>query len=124
MSAEKLVDEWVRLYNDQDFRGLASMYTDDVTYACGPFGLVFAGRDAFVEHVQEYGRAVPDRKLTVTRIIGEGAVIAVEYDFAGTSSGLLPVLPAAGEPISTTFCTVLQLRGGRIAGQEDYLGGR
>lgn len=39
--------------------------------------------------------------------------------------GGLPVLPPppAGQPITTTFCTVLQPAANRIATQTDYVGG-
>ncbi|MEU2869173.1 nuclear transport factor 2 family protein [Streptomyces olivoreticuli] len=122
--ADKLVHEWVNAYNDQDFGRFGALFTDDVAYACGAFGLAFTGRDAWVHHVQEYAGAVPDRKLTLQQIITGGDAIAVEYDFSGTSSGAHPGLPPAGEPVNVSFCTVMQLRGGQIASQVDYLGGR
>ncbi|MGW6526664.1 ester cyclase [Streptomyces venezuelae] len=124
MISIKLVQQWADAYNDQDFTRFGALFTDDVTYACGAFELSFTGRDAWVHHVQEYAAAVPDRKLTLTRAIADGDAIAVEYDFAGTSSGTLPGLPPAGEPVKVSFCTVLQLSGGKIASQVDYLGGR
>lgn len=120
----ELVHEWVDAYNEQDFERFGAVFTDDVVYACGAFGLAFTGRDAFVGHVREYAGAVPDRKLTLKRVIAEGDAVALEYGFAGTSSGAHPGLPPAGQPVSVGFCTVLQLRDGRIASQSDYLGGQ
>lgn len=77
-----------------------------------------------MRHLQEYAGAVPDRKFTVKRTIANGDAIAVEYDFAGTSSGVHPGLPPAGEPVTVSFCSVLRLRGDRIAWQTHYLGGQ
>ncbi|MFC4517299.1 ester cyclase [Streptomyces ehimensis] len=122
--ANELVHEWVDAYNAQDFDRFGAVFTDDVAYSCGAFGLAFTGRDAFVGHVQEYAGAVPDRKLTLKRVIAEGDAIALEYGFAGTSSGAHPGLPPAGQPVNVSFCTILQLRGGQIASQVDYLGGQ
>ncbi|MEU8546311.1 nuclear transport factor 2 family protein [Streptomyces roseoverticillatus] len=124
MNSTTFVHEWVNAYNNQDFDGFGAMCTDDVTYDCGPFGHAFTGRDALVRHIREYAAAVPDRKLTPKRVIADGDAIAVEYDFAGTSSGAVPGLPPAGQPISISFCTILQLRDGRITSQVDYLGGQ
>ncbi|WP_058045401.1 ester cyclase [Streptomyces roseifaciens] len=120
----ELVNEWVDSYNAKDFDRFGAVLADDVDYVCGAFGLTFTGRDAFVGHVQEYAGAVPDRKLTLKRVIAEGDAVALEYDFAGTSSGAHPGLPPAGAPVNVSFCTVMQLRGGRIASQTDYLGGQ
>lgn len=123
MDASTFVDEWASAYNDQDLDRFGALFTDDVTYTLKAFGLAFTGRDAWVGHVREYASAVPDRKLTVRRTIADGDAIAVEYDFAGTSAGILPNLPPTGEPVTATFCTILHLRGGQAAAQTDYLGG-
>ncbi|MEV4439901.1 nuclear transport factor 2 family protein [Streptomyces sp. NPDC049577] len=124
MNSHKLVHEWANAYNDQDFDRFGELYTDDTAYECGPFGLAFTGRDAFVRHLREYAGAVPDRKFTIERVIADGDAIAVEFGFAGTSAGVHPGLPPAGEPVTARFCSVLQLREGRIASQTDYLGGQ
>ncbi|PSJ30731.1 hypothetical protein B7P34_01715 [Streptosporangium nondiastaticum] len=122
--AKAIVDAWASAYNDQDFDRFATLYTDDVPYTCAAFGLAFTGRDAFVAHIKEYAGAVPDRKMTIQRVIADGNAIAIEFDFAGTSSGMHPALPPKGEPVRTTFCTVLTLQDGKIASQADYLGGQ
>ncbi|WKU48701.1 nuclear transport factor 2 family protein [Streptomyces sp. VNUA116] len=122
--AKTIVDAWASTYNDQDFDRFATLYTDDVPYTCAAFGLAFTGRDAFVAHIKEYAGAVPDRKMTIQRVIADGNAIAIEFDFAGTSSGMHPALPPKGEPVRTTFCTVLTLQDGKIASQADYLGGQ
>ncbi|MEU1378309.1 nuclear transport factor 2 family protein [Streptomyces triculaminicus] len=122
--AQAIVEAWASAYNDQDFDRFGTLYADDVPYTCAAFGLAFTGRDAFVAHVKEYAGAVPDRKMTIQRIIADGDAIAVEFAFAGTSSGVHPALPPKGEPVRTTFCTVLTLRDGKIASQTDYVGGQ
>jgi steroid delta-isomerase-like uncharacterized protein len=122
--ANKLVQEWVDAYNDQDFDRFGALFTADVAYACGAFQLAFSGRDAWIHHVQEYAGAVPDRRLTLKQVIADGDTIAIEYGFGGTSSGAHPALPPAGQPVTVGFCTVLQLRGDQIAAQTDYLGGQ
>ncbi|QDQ15199.1 ester cyclase [Streptomyces spectabilis] len=123
MHAEKFVQEWASAYNDQDFDRFGALFTDDVAYTLKAFGLAFTGRDAWVNHVREYAAAVPDRKLTLRRTVADGDTIAVEYDFAGTSAGILPNLPPKGEPVTVSFCTILRLRGEQAASQVDYLGG-
>ncbi|WP_367136833.1 MULTISPECIES: ester cyclase [Streptomyces] len=120
----ELVHAWADSYNEQDFDRFGTLFTDDVAYTCGAFGLAFTGRDAFVGHIREYAGAVPDRKLTLKRVIAEGDAVAIETDFAGTSSGTHPALPPAGQPVTVSFCTILHLHAGRIASQTDYLGGQ
>ncbi|MFI1972462.1 hypothetical protein BLA24_33400 [Streptomyces cinnamoneus] len=124
MNSDTFVHAWANAYNDQDFHRFGELYTDDTTYECGPFGLAFTGRDPFVRHLREYAGAVPDRKFTIERVIADGDAIAVEFGFGGTSAGVHPGLPPAGEPVTARFCSVLQLREGRIASQTDYLGGQ
>ncbi|MFI6006714.1 nuclear transport factor 2 family protein [Streptomyces sp. NPDC051366] len=94
-------------------------FRDDVAYTIGAYQLAFTGRNAFVSHIREYAAAVPDRKLTLKRIIADGDLIAFETDFARTSSGAVPALPPAREPVTAAFCTVLQLREGKISSQDD-----
>lgn len=113
---------WVNAYNDQDFDQFGALYTDDVAYHVGAYQIAFHGRDAFVGHIREYAVAVPDRTLTLKRIITDGNLIALETDFTGTSSGTVPALPPAGQPVTARFCTVLQLREGKICAQDDYVG--
>ncbi|GAA2915410.1 hypothetical protein GCM10020221_08920 [Streptomyces thioluteus] len=60
------------------------MFTDDVVYACGAFGLAFTGRDAFVGHVRGSTRALfRTGKLTLKRVIAEGDAVALEYRLRG-----------------------------------------
>ncbi|MQS16534.1 nuclear transport factor 2 family protein [Streptomyces kaniharaensis] len=120
--ATELARTWVNAYNEQDFEQFGALYTDDVVYTIGAYRIALRGRDAFVGHIREYAGAVPDRKLTIKRVIASGDLIALETDFAGTSSGAVPALPPAGEPVTARFCTVLQLRDGKIAAQDDYVG--
>ncbi|MBF6047029.1 DUF4440 domain-containing protein [Streptomyces sp. NRRL B-1677] len=120
--AEKLAHEWLSAYNDQDFDRFGTLYTDDVTYTISAYQFAFHGRDAFVGHIREYAAAVPDRKLAIKRIITDGDTLALETDFTGTSSGAVPALPPAGEPVNARFCTILELRDGKIASQADYVG--
>ncbi|MGW1871204.1 nuclear transport factor 2 family protein [Streptomyces mauvecolor] len=120
--AGKLVQEWADAYNAQDFARFGALFTEDVAYTVSAYGFAFTGRDAFVSHVQEYAAAVPDRTLAPRRIIADGDLIAVETDFAGTSSGTVPALPPAGQPVTAAFCTILRLRDGKIASQDDYVG--
>ncbi|MFD9637284.1 ester cyclase [Streptomyces violascens] len=120
--ADKLVQEWADAYNAQDFERFGALFTDDVAYSVRAYGFAFTGRDAFVSHIQEYAAAVPDRTLTPKRTIADGDLIAVETAFAGTSSGTVPALPPAGQPVTASFCTILRLRDGKIASQDDYIG--
>ncbi|MFD0378314.1 nuclear transport factor 2 family protein [Streptomyces sp. NPDC127112] len=98
----ELVHAWADSYNEQDFDRFGALFTDDVAYTCGAFGLAFTGRDAFVGHIREYAGAVPDRKLTLKRVIAEGDAVAIETDFAGTSSGTHPALPPASRSPSAS----------------------
>ncbi|WP_438297617.1 ester cyclase [Streptomyces sp. HUAS TT7] len=120
--AGKLVQEWADAYNAQDFARFGALFTDDVAYTVSAYGFAFTGRDTFVSHIREYAAAVPDRTLTPKRIIADGDLIAVETDFAGTSAGTVPALPPAGQPVTAAFCTILRLRDGKIATQDDYIG--
>ena len=62
----------------------------------------------------------PDRRMTIIATIAEGQRVCVESDYAATSPGGIPGLPAAGEPSVSHLCSVYTVRDGLIVTARDY----
>lgn len=118
MSVEKLIEGW----NARSGRAVAEAFAPDgvrVEYAQP--GARLEGRDAIAAQAQAYIDAVPDCVLDVHsfRKDAEGGAM-LEWTFRGTSSGVVPGLPANGEAVVLRGVAVYDMDGGLIREERVY----
>jgi steroid delta-isomerase-like uncharacterized protein len=116
-----LVDAWVETFNAQDVDRHLSLLTDDFAYQLPRFNQRTKGIEAHRQTVEGFIAALPDRTVTVQKVIEQGDDAAVVYTYEGTSAGILPnLLPPKGETFTLEVCAVFQFRAGKIAAHVDY----
>jgi ketosteroid isomerase-like protein len=104
------VEEWVEVYNAQDFDACASMVAEDLHFVHHNRGIEVHGRTEFVEGILRNWRDayVPDRKLEpAVRMAVNGNVVFREQMWTATAKVDVPGFADAGQPIRHDFCTVL-----------------
>lgn len=81
-TAEDVVDEYVRAYNDRDLETLAALFTD-------PFQLngEELGVDDFLGLVRGYWDAFPDLELEATHQVADGEYVWDRHVFDATAVG-------------------------------------
>jgi steroid delta-isomerase-like uncharacterized protein len=118
MSVEKLIDGW----NARSGRAVADAFAPDgVRWEFALPGARPEGRDAIAAQCQAYIDAVPDCVLDVhaLRKDAQGGAM-LEWTFRGTSAGIVPGLPAKGEPIVLRGVAVYDMEGDLIREERVY----
>ncbi len=117
-STRMLVRQWVEAYNNHDvevFRELLAENYEEV----GPSGTL-SGRDAALTDLVETFNSQPDIALSVTALVADASVAAVEYQMQGTmvASAHLPngrVVPGTGQRYDMSGSSIVWVDGSRIA---------
>lgn len=116
-----VIENMIAAANRSEPDGQAAFFAPNATYRFRAYGIEVAGRDAVRAVFEGFLQRFPDRQLTITGMIVEGARAAVQVDFAATSPGGIPGLPEAGEAFVTNACMVCEVRDGLISSARDYL---
>jgi len=115
-----LLDEWVDSFNSRDLERHLALLTEDFSYRLPRFAVTGQGLDEHRKTLDGFIAAVPDRTITLIRTIVADDEAAVIYRYAGTSAGLIPDLPPAGEWFLLEVCAILRFRDNQISDQIDY----
>ncbi|MFN8110134.1 MAG: ester cyclase [Thermoleophilia bacterium] len=121
MAPETWTDRLVAAYSSGTAAQVGTLYTADclrVEHAAP--GAELRGRDGVVQQLTGYMHAVPDARLTVHRVVTEGAVRVVEWTFAGTHTGDLPGLPATNRPVALHGVSICDMDGEQIREEQNY----
>lgn len=108
-------------FNAQDLDSHLGLLTDDFEYRLPRFGQQTKGIEAHRQTLQGFVAALPDRTITVRKVIVDGDDGAIVYSYEGTSAGILPdLLPPRGEKFVLEVGAVIEFRDGKLASQVDY----
>ena len=119
-SARRLVDlynagtaDWVDACHDP-----ASQWHEMPT-AAFPHGRS-GGRDDLRAAAEHAVQLLPDRKMTIRRLIAEGSQVVLELDWEGTASASLGDAIRAGTQVRLRVAMFLTFSKGRVVEQVDY----
>ena len=113
----------IQLYNAGDLEGLANTYTEDAILVT-PDGTA-QGRAAILEYWRLDKAANPDRTVTTDVTVEQGDIIATEWTWAATNTGLIVMpdgtkVPPTGNRVETKGMDLTQMRDGKAAAQRMY----
>jgi steroid delta-isomerase-like uncharacterized protein len=109
-----------RVANTHDASGFDKYYAEDVVYH-GNDGEI-RGRENVKAYLQTFMTALPDIKLTVEDIFGEGDRIFSRARLQGTNTGEFNGMPPTGKNIDISWImNVCRVEDGRIAEEWEIL---
>jgi steroid delta-isomerase-like uncharacterized protein len=110
-------DAWHR----RDLGAAYDVYSDDVVFQRVPFPPV-VGKEANMQADADTLDAFDDVRSTIDAVIVEGDTAALRWTWEGTHTGTLPSLgiPATGQRVRFSGCSVYHFRDGKIVQQWEY----
>ena len=124
MSAEEVVRASLAAFNDNDEAASRSLVTDDAEIVDVPSGTVFCGPDGIVAFQRGWYAGFSDAKTVLTSIVVSGNQVATEFAGRGTHDGPFTTpmgeIPATGRQVDIRFCSVWDIRDGKVAASRTY----
>ncbi len=114
----------IEYYNAQNLSGLSEGYTADAEMTWPGLDPI-KGQPAITQFWRELLAAFPDGKVTIARMVEEGDVVVVEYEFSGTNTGPLrrpngELAPATRKRVSGRALAIATLHNGKTRSQHEY----
>ncbi len=111
-------------YNAQNPSALSEGYAADAEMTW-PGRDPIKGQPAITEFWRELLAAFPDGKVTIARMVEEGNVVVVEYEFSGTNAGPLrrptgELAPATRKRVSGRAIAIATIHNGKTMSQHEY----
>lgn len=104
---------WASAWNSGEGQRLAALFTTDARYTDHAFGATFTGRDGVATWVSITNDSIDNAHVDVLSAFRAGNQVAIQWAFSGTLIG-------APSPFSVPAVTILHLRKGKIASDDDY----
>ncbi|WP_433796408.1 nuclear transport factor 2 family protein [Actinoplanes sp. CA-252034] len=108
-----IVTAWEQAWSGTDPARLGRLFTADGVYTDHAIGVTMNGRDQISGWKQRTDQMISDVQVRVLRSFRSGNHITIESIYSGHIKG-------APTPFAVPICTVLDLRHGKIAKNQDY----
>ena len=118
--AAAIAREYLESFNRRDWDRIRDLFAPSYSYT-GSDGEKQQGPEAGLAVVQMWAGAFPDAKVDIRQIHVAGDTAAVEFQAGGTHNGELMGIAATGRKISMPVCTVLEIKGGKITAEREYM---
>jgi steroid delta-isomerase-like uncharacterized protein len=116
-----VLQEFIAATEARDLDRILALHTEDSAVEDVPTGIVYEGRDAIREYLEEYFAAFPDGATRYTTAFATDAWAAAEWTFSGTYMGQLPDLPPGeGQPLTLRGIDIVELAGDQVQGGRMY----
>lgn len=103
IASQEVVGKQTEAFNAHDAGAFAALYASDAVLFDPAYPEPLRGRAAIEQDIRDFFEALPDAGIQVTRVLQEGAVLAVEYTISGTNTGPLKLptetIPATGRRV-------------------------
>ena len=110
--------EFFEAWNDRDYERGAALITDDGELVEVATDERYRGSDGLREEYDKWAGAFPDGRVEIRNSFSAGDWAVTESTFRGTNTGAFVSaageIPATGRGLDFEFCTVTQVRNGRI----------
>ena len=117
---EQLVADFFDAFGRRDVDALMTMVADDITEDLAGVGVI-SGAEADRAFLTDLFGSFPDLETKVTRVVGAGNVVVVEYERQGTFTGTpWQGLPANDNPFAFRGCALVEVHGGRVTRVNGY----
>ncbi len=127
MSAQensRIVRSIYTAYNDRRFDDAIEDVAPGAEIVNVATGNVARGPQGFRTFLEGWATAFPDSRVAVTNVIASDDQVTVEFTGRGTHTGPLQTpagaVPATGRRVEISFCDVIKMQGGKVAGLRTY----
>jgi steroid delta-isomerase-like uncharacterized protein len=108
-------------FDRKDLDSIAAAYSEQCVLVDHARGETIKGRSGVRENWEMWATAFPDGKITETRYVDGGDVVAAYFVGRGTNTGAVGPMPATGKKIVLPYCSISTFdASGKIVEQEDY----
>lgn len=122
------VETVVRTFHDSwDLRDPArgaAVIAEDCRFEDVARGEMLIGAEGYTRDYHRWRTAFPDGSLEITNIIVQGEWAVVEFVNRGTQTGplhsSLGTFPPSGKRMEARYCSVMQVRNGKVVAGRDY----
>ena len=110
---------------NRDWTAFADLVTEDCQWTDVPSGRTIRGVDELLDVCRAFTASFPDFSVESVTLIGEGDLVANEWNAHGTHDGPLPRpdggdYPPTGRSFARTGVGIVELRDGKIVRYRDY----
>jgi hypothetical protein len=122
MDAKRIAEEWCNAYNTRNSEKFANLMAEDIEYSAPAMNAGFSGRLTNYFAPRE-GDPLPDRRLQLLRVFGDGKHAIFEMLWSGTSSGASEAFGPAGQEVKMQNCVIIDINDdGLISRGIEYVG--
>ena len=112
---------WHKVINDRQIDLINENYFDkDVTALATSAGDII-GLENFKNYYNNYLTGFSDAEFTIVDIFGQGNKMVKHWNFKGTHDGDFFGVPATGKPVDISGTTLIKMKDGKIAAEQDYM---
>jgi len=94
-------------------------FVKNITLITAPENVV--GIQGFKDYYQNYLTGFSDVTFTIVDVFGQGDKIVKHWNFKGTHTGEFFGIPASGKKVDIDGVTLVKMKGGKIAQEQDFL---
>jgi len=94
-------------------------FDKNITLIAAPENVI--GIQDFKDYYQNYLTGFSDVTFTIVDVFGQGDKIVKHWNFKGTHSGEFFGIPASGKKVDIDGVTLVKMRNGKIAQEQDFL---
>jgi len=127
VDAAQLANEYVEIWNDQEFSRLSDVVAESFTFTSPTSGTI-QGREAFEAYAREVVDAFPDFQITVHEMLADEQLVMAEGTLSGTHDGEFNGISPTHETFEVRDMAKFVVEDGRLQeeraffDQHDFLG--
>jgi len=110
---------WDDIINKREIDKINETYFDENITLISPDNVV--GIEGFKEYYQNYLTGFSEITFTLVSVFGQGDNIVKHWNFKGTHTGVFFGIPASGKEVDIDGVTLVKMKGGRIAQEQDFM---
>lgn len=112
---------WNKVINDRQIDLINENYFDKDVAALATSGGDIIGLENFKNYYNNYLTGFSDAEFTIVDIFGQGDKMVKHWNFKGTHDGDFFGVPATGNPVDISGTTLIKMKDGKIAAEQDYM---
>ena len=112
---------WNKVINDREIDLINEDSFDKDVAALATSGGDIIGLENFKNYYNNYLTGFSDAEFTIVDIFGQGDKMVKHWNFKGTHDGDFFGVPATGKSVDISGTTLIKMKDGKIAAEQDYM---